>query len=272
MSHEAHVIEQYDDTPFTAWFDHFAAGHIHLGYWPPGHEDQTFADAAAALIVLLIDRLGVGEGQRVLDVGCGVLAGPAIQLATTSGCQVDGVTLEPSAERLVAQRAAEAGVADDVRAHVGNANALPFPDDSFDAAWLIEMLIHVPDKEPVLREVHRVLRPGAHIVIADYPAGEAFTPDLRWVTDNFFVPVSAAELTRILDDAGFTAVTWEDHNATVAIPSFQRMLDDVLARPDQTKAVVGEDTHALFVDLVPDGVAAHRDRALSYGVFTARAS
>ena len=270
MSHEAHVIEQYDDTPFTAWFDHYAAGQMHLGYWPAAHDDQSFAEAATALTWLLIERLGVGEGQRVLDVGCGVFAGPAIQLAGATGCEVDGVTLEPNAKRLVPERAAAAGVADNVRVHVGNASALPFPDDSFDAAWLVEMLIHVPDKEPVLHEVHRVLRSGARIVIADYPADERFSPGMRWVTDNYFVPASAAELERMLAEAGFTAVTWEDHNDTVAVPSFQRMLDLALARPEETKAVVGEDTYELFADLVPDGIAAHRDRALSYGVFTAR--
>ena len=157
MSHEAHVIEQYDDTPFTAWFDHYAAGQMHLGYWPAAHDDQSFAEAATALTWLLIERLGVGEGQRVLDVGCGVFAGPAIQLAGATGCEVDGVTLEPSAKRLVPERAAAAGVADNVRVHVANATALPFPDDDVDAAWLVESLIHVPDKEPVLREVRRVL-------------------------------------------------------------------------------------------------------------------
>ena len=272
MSHEAHVIEQYDDTPFTAWFDHFAAGQIHLGHWPPGHEDQTFAEAATALTRLLIERLDVGEGQRVLDVGCGVFGGPSIQLAAATGCEVDGITLEPSATALVPERAAAAGVADKVRVHVGNATTLPFPDDSFDAGWLVESLIHVPDKEPVLREVRRVLRSGARIVIADFPAGERFSPVVRWVTDNHFVPVSAAELGRMLEEAGFADVAWEDHNDTVAVPSFQRMLDDAIAHPDETKAVVGEDTYELFANLVPDGIAAHREGVLSYGVFTARAS
>ena len=270
MSHELHLIEQYDDTPFTAWFDHFAAGQMHLGYWPPGRE-QSFAGAATAFTRLLIQRLGVGKGQRVLDVGCGVYAGPAIQLAATTGCEVDGVTLEPNAKRLVPERAAAAGAGDRVRVHVGNANALPFPDDSFDAAWAVEMLIHVPDKESILREAKRVLRSGARIVLADYPAGERFSPESRWVTENHFVPVSIPDLERMLADAGFTELVWTDYNDSVAIPSFQRMLDDTLADPARTKAVVGEDIYELFTDLVPEGIAAHRERRLSYGVLTARA-
>jgi len=272
MSHEAHVIERYDDTPFTAWFDHYAAGQMHLGYWPPGRQDQTFAEAVSALTRLLIGRLDVGEGQRVLDVGCGVFGGPAIELAAATGCEVDGITLEPSAASLVPERAAAAGVADTVRVHVGNATTLPFPDDSFDAAWLVESLIHVPDKEPVLGEIRRVLRSGARIVIADFPAGERFSPEVGWVTDNHFVPVSADELEGMLEGAGFTDVAWEDHNDTVAVPSFQRMLDEALARPDETKAVVGEDAYELFANLVPDGITAHREGVLSYGVFTARTS
>jgi SAM-dependent methyltransferase len=47
----------------------------------------------------------------------------------------------------------------------GNANALPLPDQSADAAWLSLVIHHVPDLEAAAREIRRVLRPGAPVLI-----------------------------------------------------------------------------------------------------------
>jgi SAM-dependent methyltransferase len=47
----------------------------------------------------------------------------------------------------------------------GNASALPLPDQSADAAWLSLVIHHVPDLEAAAREIRRVLRPGAPVLI-----------------------------------------------------------------------------------------------------------
>jgi len=43
---------------------------------------------------------------------------------------------------------------------------LPFPDDSFDSASAIGVIEHIADQDRVLREIHRVLRPGGHVLVA----------------------------------------------------------------------------------------------------------
>ena len=270
MTHEQHVKARYDDTPFTAWFDQYADGQLHLGYWPAGQEDQTFADAAKRLTGMLIEELEVDGNHRVLDVGCGVTAGPAIQLAEQTGCTVEGVTLENSAERIVPERATAAGVGNQVSVHVGNARQLPFADEQFDRVWMIEMLIHVLDKETVFREVYRVLRSGGRMVVADFPTEETLSTAHEWIEANHFAPSSYAEFEKMLQDIGFEGVTTEDYNNTVAVPTFRRMLEHVRANPEETKAVVGEEMFELFEHGLPLGVDAHENRVLTYGVFTAR--
>ncbi|MFP8957992.1 methyltransferase domain-containing protein [Natrialbaceae archaeon A-CW3] len=269
-THEQLVKERYDDTPFTAWFDQYADGQMHLGYWPAEQEDQTFADAAKRLTRLLIEKLQIKDNHRVLDVGCGVTAGPAIHLAEQTGCTVEGVTLEDSAEWIVPERAAAACVDDQVSVHVGNAKQLPFADEQFDRAWMIEMLIHVLDKEAVLREVYRVLRPGGRIVIADFPTDETLTTDHEWVEANHFAPSSYAEFEEMLEDIGFEGVTAEDYNDTVALPTFRRILEHVRTKPEETEAVLGEEMFDVFEHGLPLGVESHENRVLTYGIFTAR--
>jgi ubiquinone/menaquinone biosynthesis C-methylase UbiE len=58
-----------------------------------------------------------------------------------------------------------------------DAMAMSFEDASFDGAWAIESLFHVPDRSQVLREVWRVLRPGGRIVIGDAVERAPLTPE-----------------------------------------------------------------------------------------------
>jgi SAM-dependent methyltransferase len=49
----------------------------------------------------------------------------------------------------------------------GEANALPFPDMTFDAATLVQVIEYVPDAVGVLREIARVLKPGGALLVCD---------------------------------------------------------------------------------------------------------
>jgi ubiquinone/menaquinone biosynthesis C-methylase UbiE len=64
------------------------------------------------------------------------------------------------------QRAAEAGLTN-VAPTLADATAMPFPDNSFDGAFLITVLGEVPDQEAALRELRRVVRPGGRIVVGE---------------------------------------------------------------------------------------------------------
>lgn len=115
-------------------------------------EEQQLPTYEAAL-----DRLAVGAGHRVLEVGCG--SGVFLRAAADRGAAVTGVD---SSERLVEfarRRAPEA----DVR--VADLQALPFGDDGFDVVAGFNAFFFSSDMVAALREAGRVARPGGSVVI-----------------------------------------------------------------------------------------------------------
>jgi demethylmenaquinone methyltransferase / 2-methoxy-6-polyprenyl-1,4-benzoquinol methylase len=116
----------------------------------------------------LVRALGeLSAGDRVLDVASGT-ADVALAIARTwSGVEVVG--LDPSEGMLEVGRrkVAAADLAPRVSLVVGDARALPFPDDHFGAACIAFGIRNVPDRLQGLREMARVTRPGGRVVVLE---------------------------------------------------------------------------------------------------------
>lgn len=135
-------------------------------------------DPPVANDLWLATRAGVQDGERVLDLGCGV-GGPAAHIARAyPGLQVDAMTLSPVQAALARARADALGVAARVSVHVGDYQAPPFEDATFDRAWFFESSGYAWDPDALFREVLRVLRPGGRVYIKDLFAREGpYTDD-----------------------------------------------------------------------------------------------
>lgn len=98
------------------------------------------------------------QGREVLEVGCGT--GLILSRLTPLACRAVGVDLSPG----MLQKARERGL----EVFEGRAEALPFPDASFDVALSFKVLAHVPDIRTALAEMARVVRPGGRVVAEFY--------------------------------------------------------------------------------------------------------
>jgi len=107
-----------------------------------------------------VGLLAVGPGRTFVDLGCG-RGGPGLWLARETGANLIGIDLSPNAIRLASQRVAEFGLVGRARFIQADLCATTLPDRSCDGAISIDVIMFVQDKQAVMREAGRILRPGA---------------------------------------------------------------------------------------------------------------
>ncbi|MCA1681055.1 MAG: methyltransferase domain-containing protein [Actinobacteria bacterium] len=106
-------------------------------------------------------------GEQVLDLGCGAGTDSLIA-AQMVGSEGSVAGIDMTAEMLEKARAAAVELgAENVEFVEGEVERLPFADMSFDVVISNGVIDLVPDKDAVFSEIHRVLRPGGRIQIAD---------------------------------------------------------------------------------------------------------
>jgi cyclopropane fatty-acyl-phospholipid synthase-like methyltransferase len=146
----------------------FYGDSFHLGYFPQGGE--SLPEALDAHTDLVAELARVKAAGRVLDVGCGIAA-PALRIARRYGCRVTGVNISREQVRQGRELIAAHGLSGRVVIQRGDARALGFPDGWFDAIVCVEaagdICVTEPDKDRLVGELFRVLRPGGHVGFSD---------------------------------------------------------------------------------------------------------
>jgi ubiquinone/menaquinone biosynthesis C-methylase UbiE len=148
------------------------------------------ADAARRA---LVDQAALQSGHHVLDLGCGTGDLALLIARLHPGLEIVGIDPDPAALARAARKAARARVA--LRLDRGFADALPYPDASFDRVVSAFVLHHLPaeDKVPTLREIRRVLKLGGALHLLDFSGPESAARGVlsRWIhaghrlRDNF---------------------------------------------------------------------------------------
>jgi len=181
-----------------------------------------------------IEWVGIEAGDRVLDVGCGTGFATEGLLEHTD----DVWGLDQSAHQL--EKAFEKfGKRDRVKFHRGDAERLPFADDSFDAYWSSGSIEYWPDPVAALREARRVTKPGGPVLVVgpDYPTSTAFAK----LADAIMLFYDEAEADRMFAEAGFEAF---EHRIQQRAPGTPRAITTIARVPESEAGAA--------VDPVPD--------------------
>lgn len=182
----------------------------------------------------VVKRARLAPGERVLDVACGTGAVASVALRET-GSEGAVVGIDRSPEMLeVARRKMP-----DVDWREGRAEALPFPDESFDAVLCQFGLMFFDDRDQALREMLRLLRPGGRVTLVVWdglersPAYTALTelveqqlgPEAGKPIRSSFALGDSAAMRALLEDAGFTSVAVDSVYDTACFPSLATWVD-----------------------------------------------
>ena len=180
--------------------------------YPPELLDRLPAGAVASFAGVSYPFAAevLGEGDTVLDVGAGSGTDSLIAaLLVGPKGEVIGLDMTPAMRERLTRNARAMG-ANNVRSLDGSAEEIPLPDGSVDAVTTNGVLNLVPDKPKAAREIHRVLRPGGRLQVADIVLGEDPSEACRSKPELWAECIVGAtkegEYLGFLEDAGFTEV------------------------------------------------------------------
>jgi ubiquinone/menaquinone biosynthesis C-methylase UbiE len=125
--------------------------------------DPEHDDASSPWYQLVREKLGAVAGLRILEVACG--RGGFVRELAQSGAWATGCDFSFSALRVARQRASDVKYISGAAFVHGDAQRLPFADDSFDLIVSCETIEHVPDVQSAIVEMHRVTRPSGKLFL-----------------------------------------------------------------------------------------------------------
>lgn len=219
-------------------------------------EDQQIPTYEEAL-----RRVGLQPGELVLDIGCGV--GAFLRLVADGGAHAFGIDASPALLEVAGDRVPDA----DLR--VGDMEALPYDDDTFDVVTGFNSFFFANSIVAALREAGRVAKPGAPVVIQVWGPHER--NELEAVKELFrpFMPPRPADappepdyskpgvLEDIATQAGLTPERAFDTTWAYEYPDGET-LRRALVAPAGIAVLVGPDHEEEVKDAIVAGLASHR--------------
>jgi SAM-dependent methyltransferase len=216
--------------------------------------------------------LDLHESSHVLEVASGS-GGPAIFLAELCGGRVTGIDINAHGVAAAVQRVQARGLADRVNFVEADAGVkLPFPDLAFDAILCIDSANHFAHRLRVLKEWHRILKPGGKALFTDPvvitgPVSNEELAARSSIGYFLFAPPGVTEC--LIAEAGFELARQEDVTENAAAVS-KRWYD---ARAQDHDALVQIEGEERYLNLQQFFSAVHRltsERRLSRFVYLAQ--
>lgn len=169
--------------------------------------------------------------DMLLDLGCG-MGGPGRFLVDRFQCSVVGVDLLPLRVELAQTLTNITRMSERISYRVADATDLGLEDGSFEQVWMLDVSMHVRDKQALFGEIARVLHGGGLLVMHEQtgPLPHAMLPVMRQAP---YIAPSLPQLIRYVEGAGLRLLTWRDTTERV-LEYFLRMramLGDTPAPP-----------------------------------------
>jgi len=154
------------------------------------------------------------KNLNVLDIGCGIGGVDFLLVSEHGAASVLGLDVEPHLLELGRERAATAGLSDQVTFLLCASPPYPLGDRSFDVVFSKGAILHITDKVLLFYDAARILKPGGLFIASDWLRGDASIGDIK--IENFgasgiiLEATPPHEMEKAMRDAGFTSIVMTD--------------------------------------------------------------
>ncbi|MFP5022730.1 methyltransferase domain-containing protein [Pseudonocardia phyllosphaerae] len=212
---------------------------IHVGLYETPQEE--IAAASRRTVARMAEIAGIGPDTTVLDLGAGY-GGAARQIAKATGATVHCVNLSPVENERNTRLTSEQGLSDKVDVVTASFEDVPVDDASVDVVWSQDAFLHSGNRDAVLDEIARVLKPGGQVVFTDPMAADGLDQSsIQPILDRIQLATMATPgfYTDGLERRGFSEVKFHDH-ADQLPTHYRRVREELVAREAELAAEISE--------------------------------
>lgn len=214
---------------FTVW----GGEDIHVGLYRD--DAEPIRAASRRTVEQMADKIKHANADcKAIDLG-GAYGGSPRHLASKFGCHVVSLNLSEVQNERARQQNREYGLSDKVTVVDGNFESVPYADDSFDIVWSQDAFLHSGNREQVLSEIKRILKPGGEVIFTDPMQSEnACREDLGPVLERIQLETMGSPefYQREMQALGLELVEWDDHSEQLP-RHYARVKQELEARYDE---------------------------------------